>query len=86
MVLDLTKIKNCGTITNESNFMTIKKQVVLDGVALDAYNKLKESLPFISDSHLIRGALIAASRLDTDAFRWVCTEANLRVGRPLEKR
>lgn len=62
--------------------MTIKKQVILEGHALEAYDKLRESFPFISDSHLIRGALIAASRLNVDKFSQICMEANLRVGRP----
>lgn len=62
--------------------MPIKKQAVLDGVALDAYNKLKESLPFISDSHLLRAGLIVISRLDADELRQICVEASLRVGKP----
>lgn len=66
--------------------MTIKKQVVLDGCALEAYNKIKELFPFINDSHLIRGALIAASKLDIDELKQACIEASLRVGKPLGKK
>lgn len=62
--------------------MTIKKQVVLDGHALEAYNKLRESFPFINDSHLIRGALIVASRVDIDEIKKACMEASLKVGKP----
>jgi len=70
---------------NNANKM-IKKQVLLDGKALDAYNLLQQRVLFIRDSHLLRAALILAAEASEEEFKRACKEAVLIVGRPKEKK
>lgn len=66
--------------------MTIKKQVVLADAALDAYNKIKDSFPFVADSLLIRAALIIASEVSFEELRYACVKAqSVGPGRPKGK-
>lgn len=63
--------------------MTIKKQVVLAGAALGAYNEIRESFPFVSDSLLIRAALIVASEVNREKLHRACIGAqSVGPGRP----
>lgn len=64
----------------------LKRQVIIDGKALDAYNILRNRVLFIRDSHLIRAALVLAAEASEQDLRRACKETDLVVGRPKEKK